>query len=113
MMTKSSTSGGLKGLLQRTGKFFYASGIYARDIGTVIVRKGYHWGGNFAFAIATASVVTLFPLLFEIQRERQVSSDNRRQLRRHLLIKLTALYDFGSLEKFIRCWKRTAQRSRI
>jgi hypothetical protein len=67
-MASLSKSGGLKGLIQRTGKFFYAGGLYARDAAKV----GYKLGGSVAFAVATTSMVVLMPLLFEIAREGQV-----------------------------------------
>jgi hypothetical protein len=65
-------SGGLKGAIQRTGKFFFATGMYARDTGGVLLKYGYKMGGKVAFSIATTSMIVLMPLLFEIAREGQV-----------------------------------------
>jgi hypothetical protein len=66
------SSGGLKGVIQKTGKFFYASGMYARDTGSVLLKYSYRVGGKVAFSIATTSMIVLMPLLFEIAREGQV-----------------------------------------
>jgi hypothetical protein len=65
-------SGGLKGAIQKTGKFFFAGSMYARDKGTELLKYGYKFGGKTAFCIATTSMVILMPLLFEIAREGQV-----------------------------------------
>ena len=65
----SNTPGGLKGIIQKTGKFFYAQGVWAYSAAKV----GYRYGGQIAFAVATTSMITLMPLLFEIARESQVS----------------------------------------
>jgi hypothetical protein len=65
-------SGGLKGAIQRTGKFFFSTGMYARDTGFVLLKYGYSVGGKVAFSIATTSMIVLMPLLFEIAREGQV-----------------------------------------
>ena len=64
--------GGLKGFFQRTGKFFYAGGVYALDFGRTGLKVGYKYGGKFAFVVATTSLVVLMPLFFEIGREGQV-----------------------------------------
>lgn len=68
----AKSSGGLKGLIQRTGKTFYAASLIARDYGTIAVRFGYRYGGNVAFFVATTSMIVLMPLLFESTREVQV-----------------------------------------
>jgi hypothetical protein len=68
----SRPSGGLKGIIQRTGKLFYAGGIFVRDSGTTLFRYGYEYGGRVAFGLATTSMIVLMPLLFEITREVQV-----------------------------------------
>lgn len=65
-------TGGLKGVIQRTGKFFFASGMYARDRGKTALKWGYVYGGKTAFSIAITSMVVFMPLLFEIAREGQV-----------------------------------------
>jgi hypothetical protein len=72
MASSKPTTGGLKGLLQRTGKSFYSGGLFARDSVVVAVKTGYRMGGKLAFAIATTSMIVLMPLLFEIAREGQV-----------------------------------------
>lgn len=68
----AKTAGGLKGLIQSTGRAVYAAGVMARDYGTVAARWGYHYGGGLAFALATTSMVVLMPLMFESSREIQV-----------------------------------------
>ena len=70
-MAKSS-GGGLKGLLQSTGKAVYAAGLLARDYGTVAARWSYRYGGGLAFVMATTSMIVLMPLMFESSREVQV-----------------------------------------
>ncbi|EEC43322.1 predicted protein [Phaeodactylum tricornutum CCAP 1055/1] len=81
-MTKEpKSSGGLKGLLQRTGKFFYTTGVYARDKGSTAFKWGYQVGGQVAFAVATTSMVMLMPLLFEIAREGQMLESERAQVK--------------------------------
>jgi len=65
---KETSSGGVKGFLQRTGKFFYSGGVWAYDA----CKVGYIYGGKFAFALATTSMLVLMPLLFEIAREGHV-----------------------------------------
>lgn len=67
-MVEGSKSGGLKGMIQRTGKFFYTGGLYAYQFAKV----GYVYGGKVAFSVATTSMIVLMPLLFEIAREGQV-----------------------------------------
>jgi hypothetical protein len=67
-MVDAKKSGGLKGILQRTGKFFYSGGLYAYQFAKV----GYVYGGKVAFSVATTSMIVLMPLLFEIAREGQV-----------------------------------------
>jgi hypothetical protein len=43
-----------------------------RDNVSLAVKFGYKWGGKVAFVLATTSMVTFMPLLFEIAREQQV-----------------------------------------
>ena len=71
-MTKPS--GGLKGLLQTTGKTIFSAGVIVRDFGTIAARWGYKIGGNVAFVMATTSMIVLMPLIFESTREVQVCS---------------------------------------
>jgi hypothetical protein len=59
-------------MIQKTGKFCFASGMWARDSGSVLLKYGYKVGGKVAFSIATTSMIVLMPLLFEIAREGQV-----------------------------------------
>lgn len=73
MAKESKQAGGVKGIIQRTGKFFFATGIYVRDTGTAAAKVGYKYGGKIAFAVATTTMVVLMPLLFEIAREGEVS----------------------------------------
>ena len=68
----SKPSGGQKGIIQRTGKFFYTGGALAWKQGYTVAKMGYQVGGDVAFAIATTSMIVLMPLLFEIAREGQV-----------------------------------------
>ena len=72
MSYSSSSQGGLKGLIQKTGKFFFATAVTARDYGKTAWQYGYQYGGRFAFIVATSSMVTLVPLMFEVAREAQV-----------------------------------------
>jgi hypothetical protein len=65
-MAKSKPVGGLKGLIQRTGQFCFASGVYVWRIGCTV---GYQIGGKIAFSIATTSMVVFMPLILEISRE--------------------------------------------
>ena len=67
---KSSGGGGIKGFLTRAGSSFYAGGLYAREKGMWLAQKA----GRIGFIIATTSIVTLMPLIFEITREGQVCS---------------------------------------
>jgi hypothetical protein len=57
---------------QKTGKFFYSNGVLVRDSVSGAVKFSYKWGGRVAFVLATTSMVTFMPLLFEIAREQQV-----------------------------------------
>ena len=68
----SKSSGGLKGLLQMTGKSIFTAGVIVRDYGTIAARWGYKIGGNVAFVMATTSMIVLMPLIFESTREVQV-----------------------------------------
>jgi hypothetical protein len=68
----SKPSGGLKGIIQKTGKSIFSAGLIARDYGTIAVRWGYKIGGNVAFVMATTSMIVLMPLIFESTREVQV-----------------------------------------
>ena len=61
-------AGGIKGLLQKTGK----AGMWAVETGQAVFHWTYRWGGQAAFVLATTSMVVLMPLLFEITREGQV-----------------------------------------
>ena len=73
MAAKKSSSGGgggIKGFLTRAGSSFYAGGLYAREKGAWLAQKA----GRIGFIIATTSIVTLMPLIFEITREGQVCS---------------------------------------
>ena len=65
---KSSGGGGIKGFLTRAGSSFYAGGMYAKEKGMWLAQKA----GRIGFIIATTSIVTLMPLIFEITREGQV-----------------------------------------
>ena len=75
MVAKKSSSGGggIKGFLTRAGSSFYAGGLYAREKGMWLAQKA----GRIGFIIATTSIVTLTPLIFEITREGQVCSHVR------------------------------------
>ena len=66
MSTKPA--GGIKGFLQKTGKF----GIWAFESGNSLAQWTYRYGGKAAYILATTSMVVLMPLLFEITREGQV-----------------------------------------
>jgi hypothetical protein len=72
----SNPSGGLKGLLQTTGKTIFSAGVIVRDYGTIAARWGYKIGGNLAFVMATTSMIVLMPLIFESTREVQVCSSD-------------------------------------
>jgi hypothetical protein len=71
-MTKSA--GGLKGLIQMTGKTVYGASLVVRDYGTVAARWSYRYVGFVAFTVATTSMIVLMPLVFESIREVQVRS---------------------------------------
>ena len=68
----SKPSGGMKGIIQRTGKTIFSVGLMVRDFGTVATRWSYKIGGNIAFVMATTSMIVLMPLIFESTREVQV-----------------------------------------
>ena len=74
---KSSGGGGIKGFLTRAGSSFYAGGMYAKEKGMWLAQKA----GRIGFIIATTSIVTLMPLIFEITREGQVRAGCLRRLR--------------------------------
>jgi len=78
MAAKKSSGGGIKGFLTRAGSSFYAGGIYAKEKGFWLAQKA----GRIGFIIATTSIVTLMPLIFEITREGQV---------RYVPLRLTAV----------------------
>lgn len=65
--------GGLKGFFQRAGNSFKSGGLFAKDSASWLVAKGAAIG----FIVATTSMITLMPLLFEIAREGQVRCVNR------------------------------------
>jgi hypothetical protein len=75
IMAKSA--GGLKGLIQMTGKSVYGASLVVRDYGTVVARWGYKYGGFAAFTVATTSMIVLMPLVFESIREVQVRCSAR------------------------------------
>lgn len=75
---KSSGGGGIKGFLTRAGSSFYAGGMYAKEKGMWLAQKA----GRIGFIIATTSIVTLMPLIFEITREGQVRAGCLRLHRR-------------------------------
>ena len=75
---KSSGGGGIKGFLTRAGSSFYAGGMYAKEKGMWLAQKA----GRIGFIIATTSIVTLMPLIFEITREGQVRAGCLRLLQR-------------------------------
>lgn len=64
----SSGKGGIKGFFSRATHSFYSGGIFARDTSLWLSEKLLTLG----FVIATTSLVTLMPLIFEIAREGQV-----------------------------------------
>jgi hypothetical protein len=70
MVPKKSTKsqGGLKGFFTRASKSFVTGGLFAKDQGVWIMQKLARVG----FIVATTSIVTLFPLIFEISRENLV-----------------------------------------
>mmetsp|Transcript_26233 Transcript_26233/g.75759 ORF Transcript_26233/g.75759 Transcript_26233/m.75759 type:complete len:111 (-) Transcript_26233:327-659(-) len=74
---KSSGSGGIKGFLTRAGSSFYAGGLYAREKGVWLAQKA----GRIGFIIATTSIVTLMPLIFEITREGQMIETEKQQVK--------------------------------
>ena len=65
----AKSAGGLKGLIQSTGKAVYSASVLARDYGTVAARWSYRFGGGLAFVLATTSMIVLMPLMFESSRE--------------------------------------------
>ncbi|KAL7576649.1 hypothetical protein ACA910_005582 [Epithemia clementina (nom. ined.)] len=67
--TTSNSGGGIKGLLQRTGRLVHRTGTWILETGTNVAVLTYKWGGQAAFVVATSSVLVLMPLLFEIARE--------------------------------------------
>jgi hypothetical protein len=68
MVVSKRSSGGLKGFFSRASKSFITGGIFAKDQSVWIMQKVARVG----FIFATTSIVTLFPLIFEISREAQV-----------------------------------------
>ena len=66
--SKATGSGGVKGFFTRASQSFYAAGMYAKDTGLWLGRMS----GKIGLIIATTSIVTLMPLIFEIIREGQV-----------------------------------------
>ena len=68
-----SGSGGIKGMIQRTGKFVHSTGTWVAHAGATAAMFTYKWGGQAAFVVATSSVLVLMPLLFEIAREGEAS----------------------------------------
>jgi hypothetical protein len=77
-MSVSKSNGGLKGIIQKTGRVFYAGGMYAKESGMDLLKKAYVYGGNVSFFLATTSMLVLMPLMFEIAREAQVSLETSR-----------------------------------
>lgn len=71
--SSSSSSGGLKGFLQKTGQVVQTVGGTCYAYGTAGAQWAFKWGGSTAFVIATSSVLVFMPLLFEIGREGEVS----------------------------------------
>jgi hypothetical protein len=67
-VSKTRTSGGLKGFFQRAGKSFATGGVFAKESSTWVAQKLARIG----FVIATTSIVCFMPLVFEISREGQV-----------------------------------------
>jgi hypothetical protein len=77
-MTKSATEvGGIKGFFQKAGKSFYAAGLFAKGTTWWLAVKGARVG----FIVATTSMVTIMPLLFEIGREGQMLETERMQVK--------------------------------
>ena len=68
MAKTKSSGGGIKGFLSRAGSSFYAGGLYVKEKGLWLAKMS----GKVGFIIATTSIVTLMPLIFEITREGQV-----------------------------------------
>jgi hypothetical protein len=73
----AKSAGGLKGLIQMTGKTVYGASLVVRDYGTLAARWGYKYGGFVAFTVATTSMIVLMPLVFESIREVQVRCSAR------------------------------------
>mmetsp|Transcript_14702 Transcript_14702/g.35201 ORF Transcript_14702/g.35201 Transcript_14702/m.35201 type:complete len:110 (+) Transcript_14702:183-512(+) len=73
----SGGGGGIKGFLTRAGSSFYAGGLYAREKGAWLAQKA----GRIGFIIATTSIVTLMPLIFEITREGQMIETEKQQVK--------------------------------
>ena len=74
MAKSDKQGGGIKGFFLRAGKSFYSGGIVDRDVSFWLAKQGGRWG----LFIASTSMVILLPLIFEINREAQVSGVNRR-----------------------------------
>lgn len=74
-MSKKSKneSGGIKGFLSRAGKSFYSGGLFAKDTSLWLSEKLLKVG----FVIATTSLVTLMPLIYEISREGQMIENEK------------------------------------
>lgn len=79
MVKSSSEVGGIKGFFQKAGKSFYACGIFAKDTTWWLAVTGARIG----FIVATTSMVTLMPLLFEIGREGQMLETERIQVKEY------------------------------
>jgi uncharacterized membrane protein (UPF0136 family) len=69
MSTSDQTVGGVKGFFLRAGSSFYSGGMLAKDWSWWAAQKGGTWG----LFLASTSMVVLMPLIFEINREVQVS----------------------------------------
>eukprot|EP00542_Grammatophora_oceanica_P019014 CAMPEP_0194048808 /NCGR_PEP_ID=MMETSP0009_2-20130614/28608_1 /TAXON_ID=210454 /ORGANISM="Grammatophora oceanica, Strain CCMP 410" /LENGTH=111 /DNA_ID=CAMNT_0038694797 /DNA_START=104 /DNA_END=439 /DNA_ORIENTATION=+ len=74
---KPMAPGGIKGFFQRAGKSFWQGGMWSKDTGLWLAKKAAYVG----FVVATTSMVTLMPLLFEIGRERQSLESDKIQVK--------------------------------
>ena len=65
---RTKKSGGLKGFFQRAGKSFATGGVFAKESSTWVAQKL----AKIGFVLATTTIITIMPLIFEISFEGQV-----------------------------------------
>jgi len=77
MAPKKRSSGGLKGFFINAGRSFFTGGLFVRDKSHWLAEKMCKIG----YVIATTTVVTFMPLVFEIAREGQMIESEKTQVK--------------------------------